>query len=104
MPCDTITTQSVALKNAMPELVKKTLEALGWTITTSTKTTISAKNGYDSLNWTKGQGMNIRIQSNQQTLQTITKTYSGLAVTWAASRAGWDVSVTGTDTLTISRR
>jgi hypothetical protein len=105
MPCNSTTTQSVALQNAMPEIVEKALTATGWNITgTGLNVILARKSGY-SLTWNKGQGITIEgMRENQQAITAITKEYSKQAVSWAASRAGWQVQSTGSDTLTVTRR
>jgi len=104
MPCDTITTQSVNLKNAMSDIVEKALKALKWNVTLVNKAKITAQSNNDTLTWLKGRGIRISSSNSSQHLQNITKEYSKQAVSWAASRAGWNVNSTGTNKLTISRR
>jgi hypothetical protein len=107
MPCNSITTQTVALKNAIPEIVRKALEADGWTIRESTAADIVAYRRSASVQWVKGTGLTVagrRQTGNEQIANDITREYSKQAVTWAASRAGWQVQNTGGNTLTVQRR
>lgn len=104
MPCNTITTQSTNLAKALPILVKKTLETLGWKIQISSTVVITARKGYDTLKWYKDKGLEITTPNATKIITNITKEYSKQAVTWAASRAGWKVSNTGSNKLTATRR
>lgn len=105
MPCDTITTQSVSLAQGMPGIVEHALRSLGWNISESTKTRITAW-GFGNLTWTAGKGLTIRGDPGlvPKQLKAVTKAYSVQAVTWAAKRAGWSVQQTAEDKLTVSRR
>ena len=104
MPCDTITTQSIKLAKAMPELVKKALEESGWIISDENKQRIIARKAYDSLIWQAGKGISITSNNSEQQLSEISQAYSKTAVTWAAKRAGWSVSNQETNKLTLTRR
>ncbi len=107
MPCNTVTTQSVALANAMPEIVAHALKSLGWIIRESTTTRITAYHvgTANDIIWTPGKGITIQGYGNtQEQIKTLTKEYSKQAVTWAAKRAGWTVQQTAQDRLTVSRR
>ncbi len=107
MPCNSITTQSVALAKAMPSILMDALKAEGWAPNQENDKHIVAWKGSSYLNWTAGQGVTIRGLSrerNQQAVTAVTKAYSVQAVTWAAQRAGWQVKQTGANKLTVSRR
>jgi hypothetical protein len=108
MPCDSITTQSVNLQNAMPSLVESALTTLGWNITSTVGTAselITARKDSYTFIWSKGEGITIKgMRTNENMLKDITREYSKQAVTWASQRAGWQVTTTGGDTLTVSRR
>lgn len=106
MPCDTITTQSVKLANAIPQIIDTTLEAQGWKITSpiTTMERIVARKGNATLIWRQGQGIEIKSSNSQEQLTRINKEYSKQAVTWAASRAGWDITSTKQDQLIVTRR
>ncbi len=85
MPCDSITTQSVALAKAIPSILMEALKTQGWNITQSTNTQISAYQSGASLTWTAGKGVSIRGTGYaQKQITSLTKTYSKEAVTWAA--------------------
>lgn len=108
MPCNSITTQSVNLKNAFSDLVVEAMTASRWVVYLATTTQVKGWIGASQVTWVKGQGLSIRgyqgqVQ-NQKTLNEITKAYSVAAVTWAAKRAGWQVQQTAADKLTVSRR
>jgi hypothetical protein len=105
MPCDSITTQSVKLSNAMPNILTDALTILGWTIQLENKSIIKASKNYNTFEWTKGKGIQISgMGKNESELNAITKQYSKRAVSWAAQRAGWNVQSTGENTLTVNRR
>ena len=105
MPCDSITTQSVVLKNAIPNIVDSALREAAWYVTGATKTTIRARKSGFTLTWEKGKGITITgMRQNQNAIDNITREYSKQAVSWAATRAGWQVKSTGSNTLTVSRR
>ncbi len=105
IPCDSITTQSVALKNAVPEIIEKALVACGWDVERTKGGKVDAvQRGY-YLNWEQGQGFTIRGMNNtEQAIAGITREYSKQAVSWAASRAGWQVTDTSANQLTVTRR
>lgn len=107
MPCDSITTQSVNLANAIPTLVDAALRTLGWNVsgTLDNKSKIIARSGSYVLEWTKGEGVQITgMSKNETAITALTKEYSRAAVSWAAQRAGWQVKSTGANTLEVSRR
>ncbi len=107
MPCDSITTQSVALTKAMPDLVAEAMKALGWRINVQSKTQIEAYTSSSYVTWRPGQGIIVRgyNQADQQSqITALTKAYSVKAATWAAQRAGWEVKQTAPDKLTVTRR
>lgn len=108
IPCNSITTQSVKLANAMPEIVLDALKDLGWNIQSETNSKITAYKSYESLTWESGKGITLSGMSNQTTaeknINAITKQYSKRAVTWAAQRAGWQVTTKSENTLNITRR
>lgn len=104
MPCDTITTQSIKLANAMPDLIEKALRELGWQIKATGKNKINARKSYDYLVWEAGKGLTISGNNNEKHLAEISQAYSKQAVTWAAQRAGWQVANQTKNTLNIVRR
>lgn len=105
MPCDTITTQSVVLAKAMPELVKQALEDTGWRITSNIITRIVANNSYgDSITWETGKGIVLQGDNAEKKINEVNQAYSKRAVTWAAQRAGWQVTINTNNTLNIIRR
>ncbi len=107
MPCNRVTTQSVALTKAMPDLVAEAMKALGWQINVHSKTQIEAYASSSYVTWRAGQGIIVRgyDQADQQPqITALTKAYSVQAVTWASQRAGWQVKQTAPDKLTVSRR
>ena len=105
MPCDTITTQSIKLAKAMPELVKQAMEDLGWNIITATTTQITAENSYyETILWKAGKGLTIRGSNTESIASKLSKAYSKQAVTWAAQRAGWQVKSVNDNTLNVTRR
>jgi hypothetical protein len=106
MPCNTITTQSVALAKAMPEIIQHAMKALGWNVLNQHQDNyLQARNESNLITWTPGKGINVQGYSNtQENIKALTKEYSKQAVTWAARHAGWNVKQTRQDTLTVSRR
>jgi hypothetical protein len=109
MPCDTITLQSVKLKNAIPDILKEALLNSGWDITSTIneKTNlITARKAYDSFIWSKGEGITItgmNKQRQEKALSNITQAYSKQAVSWAAKRAGWQVKPINETTFQVQR-
>lgn len=103
MPCDSITTQSVALKNAVPSILRKSLAACGWELIESTSADMVAARGNVRLEWTQGVGFTM-TGYNESAIARITREYSNQAVSWAASRAGWQVSDRSANQLTVTRR
>lgn len=105
MPCDSISTQSINLAKAMPELVEEAMKSLGMTLYNKTKTMIQARTSdWSYVTWTAGQGLTVDGENNQKHITDLTKAYSKQAVTWAAQRAGWTVKQTADDKLTVTRR
>jgi hypothetical protein len=88
----------------MPDLVAKALIATGWQITEQGQNRIVALKRSDSITWEKGKGLVLNGRDSQRHITSLTKRYSKEAVTWAASRAGWQVKTTGTDTMQLQRR
>jgi len=105
MPCDSITTQSINLANAIGSLLGEALELTGWNITGQTDTYIHARKGADYLYWSKGSGLEIKgMKRADDVIQEVTRAYSARAVGWAAQRAGWKVLPAGKNILTVSKR
>jgi hypothetical protein len=105
MPCNTITTQSVALAKAMPSIVAHALKTQGWFIREEMETKITASSNFQSIVWTAGKGLTLTGYGDTKSqIKNIIKEYSKQAVTWAAKRAGWNVKQTGQNTLTVSQR
>ena len=104
MPCDTVTTQTVALAKAVPDILRDALAADGWTIRESTSSRIYAYSGGSTVVWESGKGLTVRGYNGQQTVTRITKAYSVQAVKWSAQRAGWTVKQTADNILTVTRR
>ncbi len=105
MPCESVTTQSINLANAMPTILGDALVDDRWMLAETTDTLIRAHKGYSSIVWNKGQGLTITGDQNIATIQRITKAYSARAVSWAAQRAGWTVKQSGTpNVLNVTRR
>lgn len=109
MPCNTITTQSIKLANAMPEILKKALQESGWIlgICSEVNKKVTATKGNDYLVWEYGKGFTIQGMNRQRqetSLSEISQAYSKQAVTWAAQRAGWQVTNVNQNTLNIVRR
>ena len=105
MPCDSVTTQSVNLANAMPELVADAMKACGFNLRSKTLSRITARNrDWTEVTWVKGQGLTVLGNSNPETITKLTQAYSQKAVTWAAQRAGWTVKQTSANTLAMTRR
>ena len=107
MPCDSITTQSVNLSNAMAPLLADALRQSGYTVNLEQPDRINAYGNGAYIVWAKGVGLDIDArtsQAGQDTVQTITQAYSARAVTWAAGRAGWTVKAINTNTFQVTRR
>lgn len=104
MPCDSVTTQSINLAKALPDVLRKGLEADGWTIIDASATTITAYRSItgERVTWTAGQG--IETRGNAKTPSHVTRAYSKAAVTWAAQRAGWTVKNETNGKVTLERR
>jgi len=104
MPCDTVTSQSVNLSNAVKSILADALTADGWTIKTDSRTQIVAEKNWNTLTWNKGAGLTVDAMRKNDIIQEVTQSYSKRAVFWAASRAGWTVKQTTNNTLTVTRR
>lgn len=106
MPCDTVTTQTVNLANAIPAVLSDALKAEHADIWEQTETMIRGRVYGAGFTWEKGKGLEIRSYSameNTQIVGRVTQAYSRQAVTWAAQRAGWTVKQTEGNKLTVSR-
>lgn len=118
MPCDSVTTQSVNLANAMRDLVQAAFKSLGYHIdqTSSERHIWAYRPGAESIVWTKGKGLRVQRQGgtrrqralmeakNEVAIKDLTVAYSKTCVSWAAKVAGWQVQDTGVNTLTVTRR
>lgn len=108
MPCNTVTTQSVALAKAIPSLVEEAMKSLGWKIIERKDASLTATHERSKVGWIQGKGVyawgDVSVAQNQEEIKKLTKAYSKAAVTWAAQRAGWTVKQTGPDTLEVIRR
>ena len=102
-----MTTQTIALKNAVPDILRTALAACGWIITSEDEAGIAARCYGQRLTWSRGRGLSFTTQTVVQAeaaRTAITQAYSKAAVSWAAQRAGWTVQSTGANTMTINRR
>lgn len=106
-PCDSVTTQSIKLANAMPDLLKDSLINIGWEIELFNKSIIIATRGNKRMTWKVNEGLTMD-GSNEKTanniINEIVQAYSKTAVSWAAQRAGWQVTNQTENTLNIIRR
>ena len=108
VPCNSLTTQTIALKNAVMSVLIEALKADGWTIRNQDANSLDSKKGYERLTWAAGVGLGVTTDMGATRVQAITggvtQAYSRAAVSWAAQRAGWQVQKTGANTMTLSRR
>ena len=104
MPCDSITTQSINLANAIKDLVRDAMTANHYNVVVEADTGLRARKGGVIVDWAKGKGLTVTASSPQRHIDTITQAYSARAITWAAQRAGWQVKQDATNTLTITKR
>ena len=103
-PCDSVTTQSINLAKAAPNLLLDALKSLGWAITESTASRIFASLGGCDLQWTAGQGVTVIGPKCQEQTVKLTQAYSQNAISWAAQRAGWTVKQNADNKMTVTRR
>ncbi len=101
MPCDSVTTQSVNMKNANPDVLIRALEADRWWVREVSGGLILANRLGDSLRWERGVGLVVRGVG--EAVEEVTRAYGREAVTWAAKRAGWEVKQVGENKLVVSR-
>lgn len=105
MPCDTVTTQSVNLANAIPSILAESLTKSGWTLYETTDARITGYLSGATLEWNKGKGLSMRGYGNtQQQIVDVTRAYSVAAVSWAAQRAGWNIKQTAANQMQATRR
>ncbi len=107
MPCNTVTTQTIALAKALPTILMDALKSAGWDIPMRSYVEgkrIDAYKGGATLTWIAGKGLEVRSSNPQPLIAEVTKAYSKQAVTWAAQRAGWQVQQTADNKLTVTRR
>jgi hypothetical protein len=91
----------------MPDLLKSALENIGWEIELYTNLVIIAYRGSNKLTWKASEGLtmdgsNEKYATNK--INEIVQAYSKTAVTWAAQRAGWQVTNQTENTLNVIRR
>lgn len=109
MPCDTVTTQTISggLERALPEHVKQALETAGFSIQFAGLIIRARKYGVD-VTWQQGSGLRIdsrtRYSQPEALKAEIITAYAGHAVTWAAKRAGWNVTQTADREFTLAKR
>src|SRR5262245_36904608 len=108
MPCNTITTQTVSAKlaKALPAVLKTAMQAAGIIVERETAGEIQARGRYgESLTWRAGAGLTIvsRSANNAEIESKLVRAYSTAAVSWAATRAGWRVTATVDNKLTLQR-
>ncbi len=101
MPCNSIVTQSVSLKNANPDVLTNALKADGWRVIETSAGSILAYRAGENVLWEKGKG--VGTSGGIETVEEVTRAYSREAVTWAAKRAGWKVKQTGENKMVVSR-
>lgn len=109
LPCDSVTTQTVseALKSGIVSLVTDAIKAAGWIITDQDDESFSARKGSVRMTWGKGIGLKVtaaNAEISNALIGEIVRSYSKVAVSWAANRAGWTAKSTGNNTVTLSKR
>lgn len=104
MPCNTVTTQSIALAKAIPSLLQEALKSLNWKVNSFTETQITAVHGPDSLTWVKGKGLAVKSQDSTILFEQIPQAYSKQVISWAAKRAGWQVTQTQENSFKVTSR
>lgn len=104
MPCDSVTTQSVNLANAVQDVLRGALVADGWTINTDVSGKLEAWSPTGRLTWERGRGLTMTGIRTDETIAAVTTAYAKAAVSWAAQRAGWTVAKADGNKLTLNRR
>jgi methenyltetrahydromethanopterin cyclohydrolase len=107
MPCDSITTQTVALAKAQPAILAEALKAAGWQVSVNEPAKVCASNtAGESVTWLAGSGLAITAAPSQtkRVEAAVIQAYSKAAVSWAAARAGWQVASSQGNKLTLTRR
>ncbi len=107
MPCDSVTTQSVSLAKAQPVVLSEALKSAGWSISAGNAAEISAVSAVGRVTWQAGKGFTFTGMNEAQAKQSesaIVQAYSRAAVSWAATRAGWQVASTQGNKITLTRR
>jgi hypothetical protein len=94
MPCDTVTSQTVDMRRALPDLVESALKAMGAEVQHVGQHVLAVHQDGWRASWAKGGEMTItrRYGDLSEVVREIPRQYSRAAVTWAAKRAGWAVS------------
>lgn len=106
MPCNTITTVSLDLKNAVPDVLSEAMRSLGYEVTATSPLSFTGRNRQTgaTFEWSRSTGLQIRGYAGQTEEAKIMPAYSKAAVAWAAKRNGWTVKTTTGDKMQLVRR
>lgn len=102
MPCDTIITVKLEIKNAQMDIMKATLENRGYTITYQNENTLNFRGNtsWDSGSFNKTTGV-ITSRTNMDWLR---QAYTQEFVQQKVMRYGWQVKQTGENKFQILKR
>lgn len=90
MPCDTISTVSIELKNANLDILKKVIEKLGYT---ARQNSVGISWGYGRYSYNQNTGQ-LTVEYESEVVQ-IKRSYAAEMVKAKASRFGWRVRQVG---------
>lgn len=105
MPCDTITTQTLAagLTKAVPAVLLAAINSLNRANAAQEGTTIRARVAGHNVDWNAQAGLTVTGWNSEQVAKDIKMAYSKQAVSWAAQRAGWKVISQDGNTVKVSK-
>jgi len=94
MPCWEERVQSVDIQNVNRPILIEALEADGWTIDSSTETTVTAHKEGVTFRWNKSAGCEVRGSSsyrNTELANGVVRSYTGTAFAQSMRRRGFKV-------------
>jgi hypothetical protein len=107
MPCDTVTVQAVGgLEQARPELMREALSAVGVVLDGLASSVLVGRRLGARVEWAPGVGLTVSARSDEQAQAVraaVLQSYSRVAVSWAAKRAGWRVGVWSGNNVQVSK-
>lgn len=103
MPCDTIQITTLDVEKMRPDLLRKALESMGYTVTQDGEYTWANRGDYTSLTVRRGRLTMAEGAAADELQANLQKAYSREVVSESAKRAGFKVQKTADYQLKLTR-